>query len=247
MLRDELLDMVLSDSVEDLWATHCQRMEAFGFDRLIYGNTRFRSGNSLGTMEDALILSNQPQAYIDRYFGENHYKNSPILRWCRENKGACSWSWIEEERAAGRLSPEEEQVVASNHEFGIVAGYTICFKTASSRSFAGIALTARAGLSQSEVDQIWDENATELMLRNHLLHLKMSNLPTGDLSRLTQRQREVLEWAADGKTIADIARLIGRKPATVEKHLRLAREALNAETTAQAVLKASIQNQIFRL
>ena len=33
--------------------------------------------------------------------------------------------------------------------------------------------------------------------------------------------------------------------ATVEKHLRLARENLNADTTAQAVLKASVQNQFF--
>ena len=31
----------------------------------------------------------------------------------------------------------------------------------------------------------------------------------------------------------------------VEKHLRLAREALDVETTAQAVLKASLQRQIF--
>ncbi|MFV0358632.1 MAG: LuxR family transcriptional regulator, partial [Tropicimonas sp.] len=34
-------------------------------------------------------------------------------------------------------------------------------------------------------------------------------------------------------------------PATIEKHLRLAREALDVMTTAQAVLKASFLNQIF--
>ena len=33
--------------------------------------------------------------------------------------------------------------------------------------------------------------------------------------------------------------------ATVEKHLRLAREALAVETTAQAVLKAALHNQMF--
>jgi LuxR family transcriptional regulator len=36
-------------------------------------------------------------------------------------------------------------------------------------------------------------------------------------------------------------------PAMVEKHLRLAREALSVETTAQAVAKASFLNQIFVL
>lgn len=45
----------------------------------------------------------------------------------------------------------------------------------------------------------------------------------------------------------DIALLLGLTPATAEKHLRLARAALNVETTAQAVLKAAFQNQIFIL
>jgi LuxR family transcriptional regulator len=40
---------------------------------------------------------------------------------------------------------------------------------------------------------------------------------------------------------------MGLTPATIEKHLRLARDALEVETTAQAVLKASMQNQIFRI
>ena len=47
-----------------------------------------------------------------------------------------------------------------------------------------------------------------------------------------------------GKTTT-IAMIMGLTAATVEKHLRLAREALDAETTAQAVVKASFQKQIF--
>ena len=63
--------------------------------------------------------------------------------------------------------------------------------------------------------------------------------------KLTGRQREALEWVGEGKTTQDIATIMGLTQATVEKHLRLAREALGVETTAQAVLKASYQNQIF--
>ncbi|MFT7105919.1 MAG: LuxR family transcriptional regulator [Yoonia sp.] len=35
--------------------------------------------------------------------------------------------------------------------------------------------------------------------------------------------------------------------ATIEKHLRLAREALDVETTAQAVLKGAFNNQMFAI
>jgi LuxR family transcriptional regulator len=40
---------------------------------------------------------------------------------------------------------------------------------------------------------------------------------------------------------------MGLTPTTVEKHLRLARDVLEVDTTAQAVLKAAYQNQIFVL
>ena len=81
-----------------------------------------------------------------------------------------------------------------------------------------------------------------------MAHLKILTLPyTPPNQNLTKRQREALEWIGDGKTTADTAALMGLTPATVEKHLRLARAALNVETTAQAVLKASFQNQMFAL
>lgn len=51
---------------------------------------------------------------------------------------------------------------------------------------------------------------------------------------------------ADGKTTQDVALLMGVSPAMVEKHLRLAREALAVETTAQAVAKAALLNMIFQ-
>jgi LuxR family transcriptional regulator len=80
------------------------------------------------------------------------------------------------------------------------------------------------------------------------LHLRVTTLPYTPAKRaLTDRQREVLEWVSQGKTTQDIATILALTPATVEKHLRLARAALGAETTAQAVLKASFFNQIFRI
>ena len=62
---------------------------------------------------------------------------------------------------------------------------------------------------------------------------------------LTPRQSEVLELVADGKSVQDIAPILKRKPATVDKHLRGARETLGVDTTAQAVRKAAVLNQIF--
>jgi LuxR family transcriptional regulator len=80
------------------------------------------------------------------------------------------------------------------------------------------------------------------------VHLKIMTLPVSLPNQaLTRRQREALEWVGDGKTMQDIAQIMGLTQATIEKHLRLARETLNVETTAQAVAKAAFQNQMFVL
>jgi LuxR family transcriptional regulator len=146
----------------------------------------------------------------------------------------------------GTLTADEKRVVEFNVANDVAAGYSVSFRSVSRRAKGAIALTAEKGMTQAEIDKVWDSHGDALILMNNIVHLKITSLPyTLPNQKLTKRQREALEWVGDGKTMADIAEIMGLTQATIEKHLRLAREALNVETTAQAVLKASFQNQIF--
>ncbi|WP_340251250.1 sigma factor-like helix-turn-helix DNA-binding protein [Roseobacter sp. HKCC-CH-9208] len=62
---------------------------------------------------------------------------------------------------------------------------------------------------------------------------------------LTERQREALELVIKGRTMRKIAFAMEINVTTVEKHLRGARDILQADTTAQAAAKTLILNQIF--
>jgi len=237
-----------SSSIEELWNLHTQYMADYGFDRLIYGYTRYRTATSLGNPDDFVILTNHSNDYTDVFIGEGLYFHAPMVRWALENDGACSWSRLKKMTASGTMSPEEQKVCDFNRTQNISAGYSISFKSLSRRTKGAIALTARPGLTQCDVDEMWDRDGEIILALNNLTHLRILSLPNAAPGRgLTARQREVLGWVGDGKTVQDIALLIGLTPATVEKHLRLARAALNVETTAQAVLKAAFQNQIFIL
>lgn len=234
-----------SQSVEEMWGLHCAKMDSFGFDRIIYGYTRYRTSTGLGNTQDMVLLTNQPSAYMDVFMDEGLYFHAPMVRWALENEGACSWRWMEEMVRSGNLTASEQKVVNFNQKMGVTAGYTVSFKSVSMRSKGAIALTACAGMSQDAVDQIWLEHGEDLVVMNNVAHLKLLTLPYAGARPLTSRQREVLEWVGDGKTTQDIALLLGLTAATIEKHLRLARDALDVETTAQAVLKAAFQNQMF--
>jgi len=240
-LTDYLNATTNAPTVEALWALHTERMMSYGFDRIIYGFTRYRSATSLGDPQDWVVLTNHGDEYMEGFLSTGHVYTAPMVRWALNNTGPCSWRWMAE---PGNLTEAEQAAVAFNISKNVIAGYTISFLSVSERTKGAIALTARPGLTQDDVEEIWAKHGDEITVINNVMHLKIQTLPYSQRS-LTKRQREVLQWVGDGKTIQDIAILLELTPATIEKHLRLAREALDVETTAQAVLKAAFYNQMF--
>jgi len=247
-LRAYLHSIARCPTLEELWEAHTTKMADYGFDRLIYGFTRYRTSTSLGDPEDFVILTNHDRSYTDEFLGNGLYIHAPMVRWALTHEGACSWAVMHEMVTSRTITPSEQRVLDFNKEQDVTAGYSVSFKSISARSKGAIALTAKRGMSQADIDAVWAEHGSDIQLMNEIAHLKILTLPyTGPGRTLTARQRETLEWVGDGKTMQDIAVLMGLTSATVEKHLRLAREALAVETTAQAVLKAAFANQMFVL
>lgn len=245
-LRNYLQFLTCANSLEELWAAHVEMMARFGFDRLIYGNTVYRTETSLGDPDDFIILSNHSKEYLDGFLHSGLYFNAPMMHWALQNEGAASWRLISDSIASQTMSDDQRRVYDFNARMGVTVGYTISFPSATFRNKGAISLCARDGLSQDDIDELWAAMGEDILLMNNVAHLKIQNLPYRPPNRaLTRRQREALEWVGDGKTTQDIAVIMGLTQATVEKHLRLARESLAVETTAQAVLKAALHNQMY--
>ena len=234
--------------MHEVWDVYQASMARYGFTRVVYGFTVYRTDTSLGDPQDLVVLSNHSEEYIERFLKSGMFLSAPMLRWARNNIGAQSWQLLTEMAKRGDMTKEERKVFAFNRAHGLIAGYTISLPYSSSREKGAVGLAASPGIEQPEVDQLWAKYGRTILALTNVAHLKLLNLPHVNSRRpITKRQREVLEWVGDGKTTADIATIMNLTPATVEKHLRLARESLDVDTTAQAVLKASFQNQIYVL
>lgn len=245
-LRDYLRFVTGAKSLEELWAAHTEQMAGFGFDRLIYGNTVYRTETSLGDPDDFIILSNYCKEYIDGFLHSGLFHHAPMLHWALNHEGAASWRLIGQMVNSATMTANERKVYDFNIRMKVTVGYTVSFNSASFRSKGAISLCARDGMTQDDVDALWQKVGDDIEMMNNVAHLKILTLPYSPPNRgLTRRQREALEWVGDGKTTQDIALLMGLTQATVEKHLRLARESLSVETTAQAVLKAALHNQMY--
>lgn len=236
-----------SQSVDQVWKTATDWFAAQGFQRCNYGFTLFRGSRSVGDPDDALFLTTCDAAYAQFYFRNGFFARTPAFRWVQQNTGACTWTWVREAFLAGQLSAEEADTVRQNAAMGITAGISVSFPESSSRAKGALGLIADPGLTAEDIDALFAARRDEILAVAHMMHLRLIQLPFPIRRRpLTERQREALEWVADGKTTQDVALLMQVSGAMVEKHLRLAREALSVETTTQAVAKAALMNLIFQ-
>ena len=235
-------------SVDEVWQIATAFYRDLGFERANYGFTRYlHTRTNIGDPDDALFLTTGDAEYIRQYFSNGFYARTPIYRWAVSNTGACTWKWVRDAMEAGKLTPEELEAVRHNDTMGVKAGVSVSFPETTTRSKGALGLVANPGISADQVEAIWEARGPEILAVAHMMHLKLIILPQPTSRRsLTERQRQALEWVADGKTAQDVAMLMEVSAAMVEKHLRLAREALSVETTTQAVAKASLLNLIFQ-
>jgi DNA-binding CsgD family transcriptional regulator len=100
-------------------------------------------------------------------------------------------------------------------------------------------------------DRLWEKLRQELVNSIHLFahyyHLRMKNVlaarPVSAEFDLSPREREVLQWAAEGKTAWETAQLLGLSESAVNLYSSKAMNKLRAKTKTQAVAIA-VKNAI---
>lgn len=245
-ISSQILSLTLAEDPQSLWTSLVEALRPYGFTRVSYGFSRSRYGIGIPLGEDDIFLTTLPFEGVNGYVTAVFLMRTPMFRWVLENDGACSWQWAEDRRAAGLLTPDESEAQDMARRAGLTAGYVISLTEDAACSRGGFSLSVEAGVSQAQVDAIWAEHGSAIQALCNVMHLKMRAFPTPTPRRpLSRRQLEALQWVAEGKTSQDIATIMGVTSAMVEKHLRLAREALDVETTAHAVAKAALHNYLF--
>lgn len=240
---DYIEKLLAAETVDEVWEQHLARMATFGFDRVLYGLS-FELGEApRGGFDGLFLLTNLPQAFTAGFIGDGLYRETPLARWAARETGALAWpEAIPPGTGAGGRSRALDDLT---RRFGLSAGYALSFGVTPPCGRSLGLLIAKRGLSQTDVDEVWAAHGRVITLMNRAAHLKIAALPRAGAHRLTPRQREVLQLVGSGHTMPEIARRLNLQVVTVEKHLRLARELLGAETSAEAVLKAAVTHHIY--
>lgn len=86
----------------------------------------------------------------------------------------------------------------------------------------------------------WAQRATDLIAEQHRNQSSILNGQADPRTRieLTDRERDVLAWAARGKTVSESADILAISDGTVETHVRHAMAKLDAVNKTNACVKA---------
>ncbi|MFB2593597.1 LuxR C-terminal-related transcriptional regulator [Paracoccus sp. p4-l81] len=228
-----------------------RELGAFGIDGIVYAYRRVVAGRQMQLAGRTHLIAHHEPRFLAELFSDGHFARFWTDYGSNLPRGVTSWRDLvrraEERSSAASLL--EGRTLWLRH--GLRAGYLIVLQPPGQHH--GLMSLAASGLRQHQLEQVWVDQGAVIHALCQIAHLRITTMPppdgrfAGHDPTLSPRQREVLEWVAVGKTVADVAAILGLRPATVEKHLRLARQMLGAETTTQAVMTATLRDHIFNL
>ena len=185
--------------------------------------------------DDKVLLNGWPKGWFEQYRTSNFTLHDPVAVFLRTQTGAFKWSEVpipEDNKLARSVMTISSIDYRMRHGFGVpihgLNGYQ------AGVSFAGF-----------EVEDVKEANAAVQMIGiyafNRLAMIKSSCKEQGIL---TEREREVLRWAAAGKTAWDTGGILNIAADTVNKHIASAMRKLNVYSRTQAVAESIRRGEI---
>jgi LuxR family transcriptional activator of conjugal transfer of Ti plasmids len=226
-------DIIFQDFTDALWGAGDEtalRAVAYG----VASRLGFRWFAYLGIHATRTVwISNYPRTWISRYFDQSYEHIDPVVETARRERRAFSWQGTDR-----RLLPSSahRRFFAEARDFEIAAGITIPIRGGRGQMNA---LTLATGDANVDVERQLHAQVEVIELIGLYYHARVdatSRTPLAQqIPQLTQREGQCLAWTARGKTMGEIASIIGISQRTVSFHLENARTKLDATNVAHAV------------
>jgi LuxR family transcriptional regulator len=228
--QEALLNLLLipETSPEAIFA-HIQRATVqLGFEHVAFG---FQAPYPV-TNPNVTLLNNYPTAWQQRYAQAGYLLTDPTVSHGRQSQTPIVWN--DQAFASNRA------LWADAQDHGIKTGWA---QSCLERSGAGSLLTlcrraeplTTSELQAKEASMRWLVQVAHVILSRAVLSQEKITY-----AALTKREREVLQWSADGKSAQDIADILNLSKGAVDFHLKNSIQKLNAPNKTAAVARAAL-------
>lgn len=176
----------------------------------------------------AETIDNVPVAWTERYFAEEYFLHDPVVQHAMVEQKGFLWqsqSFVVTLDGNGRNFMDEAA------QAGLESGFTVPMPF----------MAGAAGLFTFTGDrdvEIRQEKLNMLQMAAGHLHFLRAGAMEKKEFRLTQRQIDVLNWIADGKSYEMIGDILNISARTVQDHVQKAVDALEVSSREAALIKA---------
>jgi len=229
----EIIDYIeasnAAESQEEVLQLFKRAISDFGFDLVMYNSTRaLEAEDSTGS---SLILTNYPNDWLMMYGKKQFESIDPVLRYGAVASRPFCWDGLPERLP---LSKRQLQFMGAGKEAGLYDGVGIPLHGPRGE-VSGIGLASSSGGADA------GQHLSVLNALAHQFHLNywaFSEQSDRPEILLTDREREVLHWCAQGKSNWAIGEILGISEHGVEFHVRNILKKLEVDSRVTAVVKA---------
>lgn len=185
------------------------------------------------------------QDWLDHYYGSAYFRIDPGLQRVKTSRDPIVMSF-DPAHPTYHAHGKARTMFAEMTTFGAAGSYFVPFQDHTTKAAASVNFITDCPGPQ--FDSWLDAHADMLRLYAVVTHTRISDLfdpAQRDIGNpLAPRERECLQWLAQGLLSERIAERMGISPRTVEFHLKNARSKLGASTREHALAKALMQGYI---
>ena len=192
--------------------------------------------DALNPPEDAVVLTNYPLEWGMYHSAQEYHKIDPVLDTCKNTIIPFTWS---NETWRAMLSLKKMHILSEAAEFELGEGHTIPIHSAE-----GYPASCSVVFKPGEVapKSLMAIQVMSVYLYETALRMRKSPLP--ETKSLTERQKQCLEYIAQGKSDWSISKILGISESTVHYHVKSILRHYGVATRTQAIVRSLLVGDV---
>jgi DNA-binding CsgD family transcriptional regulator len=221
-----------ASSQEEVFSLFRRALGDLGYDSVVY--SLLTDHPSIGRKAGHGVMGNYPTDWMEYYMTRGYFTQDPIPKHAFSTSAAYTWEHVVE---TCNISAKQKRLMCEAEEARLKSGAAVAIY-GPNFEVAGVGIASSTGGVKPSPDTL-----AVIRALSHQFHLAYSqfDLPRGERQpqvHLTRREREVLLFSAEGKSIAAIAAILSLSDNTVNFHLKNVYAKLDVSTRQTAVVKA---------
>jgi len=220
-------------TIEETWASFLSFAHRYGFT---CGGIAEMPG-PCQRIEDTTLCLSWPEGWRERYFTQNYVADDPAQLHLARTRSPYTWS---EMLSCPYYTPGQRRIVHEASEFALTVGYIVPIHQVGSGPTMVTIAGANVELSES------DDLALHLSAMYAHAHVRDLSHAIGEAGtvQLGPRERECLQWVADGKTDWEISEILSISEKTANTYIERVKHKFGVATRVQAVVMGLRAGQI---